>query len=504
MRKPWKLALIVLILSALLFTACTGEPEPVVVEPVETPIEVYEPPVELVPLTEAFGAIAYEHLTYMGEYLPNRFPFTLRERETAEWIMRELIDMGHDPENIQMQLFPMNELMLTLVATLETGEDEDPLEEIPEEVQGLLEGLDVLSMEQVLALEFVEFSQNVILTVPGVSERRIIVGAHYDSPNNAGISDNASGVAVLLESAARILHVEHYYTITYIFFGAEEIGLVGALYYVENLTTAEAENIALMVNVDVIFDGSTLTYGVGYHDFALEAEGSNAVTALIEGIAADLNAEYDFGLVRQPGGVYVASDQLAFLFAGFDVLVFYAVDGFEPSPAMAGIVVGIVPELDLERLDLMLAILEESDEAEIVAAIDADRDALEVLLMGFGQVPEGVMQEQLEMVEGLVEEMDDPAFLERIYEELTLLRTMVLLVEHPALSDFVPGLRESVTREEGDERPIGRPGFGYVLHTENDQLAFLHETFPGLVKKALQAYSLFLERVLTLPAGSLA
>jgi len=506
------LALLLALLLIVGLVACSSEPEPAPTpeptpEVVATPTP--EPEIVLTPITDPHGTLALRHLEFMYENLPNRFPFTQRERETAEWIMQELLDMGHDPANVTMQEFPINEIMLNILTSVNLLGDGEPgeFEYIPEAMQAHLGMLDVWSIDDLLAMEFLDHSQNVILTLPGTSETRIIVGAHYDSPNNAGISDNASGVSVLLESAERMLHLEHYYTITYVFFGAEEIGLVGVLHYVDALTEAEAENIALMVNVDVLFDGETLSYGVGYHDFATGTEGSSAISHMIEGIADGLNAEYGFGLVREPKGIYGTSDHLAFLFNGFDVLVLYSMDGFVPSPARAGMVLGILPEMTTARMELILAMLEDSDEPDTVVAIDNDRDALEQLAAVFlAEVSAGILidviQEQLEMLEAVLAETDDEAVIAVIYPEFEMFRVMMIVLEHPELANFTP-TSTIPAREEGNDTPVGGPGFGFVLHTENDSITFMNAIWPGLIERALEAYSVFLESVLTLPAGSL-
>jgi len=220
---------------------------------------------------------------------------------------------------------------------------------------------------------------------------------------------------------------------------------------------------------------------------------------MIENMADALNEAYDFGLVRQPQGIYVTTDHLAFLFNGFEVLVFYAMDQFEPSPVMAEIAMGILPEINTARLELMAAMLDESDEPEVIAAIDSERDVLEALVTVFAQTPADVVREQLEMVEALVAESDDEAFIAAVYPDLEMIRAMVMVLEHPGLHSFT----QAPVRDADDDTPVGGPGFGFVLHTENDTKTFLNATWPGLIEQALEVYSVFLERVLTLPAGSL-
>ena len=94
-------------------------------------------------------------------------------------------------------------------------------------------------------------SQNIIAELPGTRAESIILGAHYDSAglNAPGALDNASGVAVLLE-LARILSAEpHEDTYQLVFFGAEEMGLVGSAYFVER---ADLSAVKWMLNLDMI------------------------------------------------------------------------------------------------------------------------------------------------------------------------------------------------------------------------------------------------------------
>ena len=253
-------------------------------EPATPPLVLPPSPTVSDPATYAHGQIAYRYLYFIEENLYSRIGFTQRELDTARWLAQELIDMGHDPANVTIQQFPVTRWVMDTVPVLKALSAAGAyLDEIPAEFQPLLAMMNFYTMDDILQHTFLPYSQNVILTVPGVSERRIIVGAHYDSPNSPGISDNASGTVTLLESAHRILYLDHYYTITYIFFGAEEVGLVGAFYYVESLSEEEIANIVLMINIDVIFDGFYLTFGAGYFCFETLTEAQNHVThALLE------------------------------------------------------------------------------------------------------------------------------------------------------------------------------------------------------------------------------
>lgn len=81
----------------------------------------------------------------------------------------------------------------------------------------------------------------------------VMVGAHLDSVNTGpGIQDNGSGSAALLEVAENMAKVEPQNTLRFAWWGAEESGLVGSTYYVNNLSQEEQDEIALYLNFDMI------------------------------------------------------------------------------------------------------------------------------------------------------------------------------------------------------------------------------------------------------------
>ena len=194
------------------------------------------------------GEIATYYVRFMSEHLIGRSPFSYAELDAAIWIVEELLAMGHDFENIEVQEFTYWDLREFYGIWVRW-----------ENVSwhGMIgEGREELLRED-------RVSQNVVLTLPGESERMIIVGAHYDSLAYPGASDNASGTALLLESALRMLELDHYYTIVYVFFGAEEVGLIGAYYFYAQMSDTERDNIVMMVNADVLIEGPYLIYGAG-------------------------------------------------------------------------------------------------------------------------------------------------------------------------------------------------------------------------------------------------
>lgn len=93
---------------------------------------------------------------------------------------------------------------------------------------------------------------NVMAETQG-DDKVIIVGSHLDSvPAGAGINDNGSGSAALLEIAIQMASVPTSHKVRFAWFGAEEIGLKGSRAYVESLTEEDAKNIVMYLNMDMI------------------------------------------------------------------------------------------------------------------------------------------------------------------------------------------------------------------------------------------------------------
>lgn len=118
-------------------------------------------------------------------------------------------------------------------------------------------------------------SYNVVATKKGISEMQVIIGAHYDSKVGVGLGadDNASGVAVMLETAEAIQNIETPYTIKFVAFGAEESykdpdtgasnrGLQGSKHYVSQMSATEISNTVAMINLDSLLAGDNMyVYG---------------------------------------------------------------------------------------------------------------------------------------------------------------------------------------------------------------------------------------------------
>ena len=118
-------------------------------------------------------------------------------------------------------------------------------------------------------------TQNLIAETPtGRDDRVVMAGAHLDSvPAGPGINDNGSGSAALLELALQIADsgIEPRNAIRFAWWGAEEAGLVGSQFYVDSLNKAQAKDIELYLNFDMIgspnyarfvYDGDGSAFGI--------------------------------------------------------------------------------------------------------------------------------------------------------------------------------------------------------------------------------------------------
>ena len=99
----------------------------------------------------------------------------------------------------------------------------------------------------------VRTSVNVIAEKAGKNPNNVVMaGAHLDSVDGPGINDNGSGSAALLATALMMANLKPENTLRFAWWGAEEGGLVGSTAYVEGLSQAELDRIALYMNYDMV------------------------------------------------------------------------------------------------------------------------------------------------------------------------------------------------------------------------------------------------------------
>lgn len=139
-------------------------------------------------------------------------------------------------------------------------------------------------------------------------ERQFIVGAHFDSFDNPGADDDASGVAALLELARVLEHYETAATIKFIAFDLEEEGLVGSQAYVADHGN---DDIQWMLALDIIAhdDGSRTS----------QIDGPFGEGSMTEDLAAAIN-EYGNGLSVLVRRITRRSDHHSFVRTGAEVL----------------------------------------------------------------------------------------------------------------------------------------------------------------------------------------
>ena len=157
-------------------------------------------------------------------------------------------------------------------------------------------------------------SRNVIAEKPGSSASSdiVVVGAHYDTtPDTQGANDNGSGLSVVMTMAELTADTEYPFTLKFVLFGSEEIGLFGSRHYVDALTEQDIEDTIAMLNFDVPGSGERL-----------EFVGSRKLTDYAIDIAADIEAKAAYGGLPQG----VGSDHTPFYEAGIPVIFILADD----------------------------------------------------------------------------------------------------------------------------------------------------------------------------------
>lgn len=174
-------------------------------------------------------------------------------------------------------------------------------------------------------------SANIIALKEGESAERLVIAAHYDSVDvGQGYLDNATGVGLLLEVAARVKNLPTPYTLVFVAFGAEEDGQLGARHFLRAMDDVEREATIGMINLDAPAGGETLTVmtrlgGESWlRDVALSAA---------EEIGVPLYTSPE-GPGRPAGTVRLPADDEPFAAAGVPTAVFSAISWEEDGRRM--------------------------------------------------------------------------------------------------------------------------------------------------------------------------
>jgi hypothetical protein len=177
-------------------------------------------------------------------------------------------------------------------------------------------------------------TQNVVGLIEGtdplLKNQYIVIGAHYDHLGNGGkgsssripdtlgvhngADDNASGVSAILEVAQKFAGNLNKRSIVVVAFGAEEMGLLGSRFFIEN-PIIPIDSIVAMINGDMVGRMSA--------DKALQVGGVK--TSLeSEGLIDKVNEVFKFNMAKSPEG-YGPSDHASFY--GKDIPVFFISTG---------------------------------------------------------------------------------------------------------------------------------------------------------------------------------
>ena len=250
------------------------------------------------------GELAAKEARHIAGTFPGRMAGTLKEDLAARYLADRLLAMGYKPT--------LHRFFTSYTFNWESK---------PERVHD----------------ERTMISTNVIAERRGTSGKQIIVGAHFDSriprserdlarniggPKLEGLDDNASGTGVLLELAQAFAKANPKHSIKFIAFGAEEIGLKGAIEVVNRMTPKERANTLWMLNIDSIVTGDRLYFHAGPLTYAKDPKAGHArdrALAIAAGLGMTattnpgLNADY-------PKGTGCCSDQAAFDRAGIPVV----------------------------------------------------------------------------------------------------------------------------------------------------------------------------------------
>ena len=166
---------------------------------------------------------------------------------------------------------------------------------------------------------------NVLGFIDNNAENTVIIGAHYDHLGfggegslyrdtlkaiHNGADDNASGVAVMLDLAAKLKTKNTRNNYLFIAFSGEEMGLLGSNYFVKN-PTLDIKKVSYMINMDMVGrlkkDSTLAVYGTGTSPIFKQV----------------LKAHNDhFNLVQRESGVG-PSDHTSFYLADIPVLHFF-------------------------------------------------------------------------------------------------------------------------------------------------------------------------------------
>jgi Zn-dependent M28 family amino/carboxypeptidase len=154
-------------------------------------------------------------------------------------------------------------------------------------------------------------------TTSGDADNTVVVGAHLDSVGvGPGVHDNGSGSSVILEIAEQMAKVKPRNRVRFIWFGAEESGLLGSEAYVASLSDEQRDQIAAMLNFDMVGSPNSVrfVYDGDLSDTASPDSGAPEGSAQIEQLFLEYFASQ--GLETEPTAFDGRSDYGPFIEVG--------------------------------------------------------------------------------------------------------------------------------------------------------------------------------------------
>ena len=157
-------------------------------------------------------------------------------------------------------------------------------------------------------------SRNVVAEKPGAKDDGgvIVLGGHFDTvPQIPGANDNGSGIATLLTVAREVSGRSYPFTLRFVSFGSEELGLLGSRFYVGSLASDELGAVIAMLNFDALGSGEVV-----------ELEGTFGLLSGVLEYGRANGIEVKLGIPLEG----TSSDHAAFEGAGVPVVFFTAGD----------------------------------------------------------------------------------------------------------------------------------------------------------------------------------
>ena len=155
-------------------------------------------------------------------------------------------------------------------------------------------------------------SRNVLAEKKGTEDNVVVIGAHFDTvPGTQGANDNASGTAAILALAELVSQKSLPFTVQFVSFGAEELGLFGSRAYVDALSEDERDRIIAMLNFDTVGAGTGLMVlgDSQLTDIAIERAGPNGIElGVSQGLSGATSDHASFAAVGIPVLMILSDD----------------------------------------------------------------------------------------------------------------------------------------------------------------------------------------------------